>query len=219
MTRKETWRRKTPFERARVAISKRGDFLIQDYPDEIIGKYRGGASLTELAQEYFPEDFEISPNITKNAVLYALYKLLGEEEKRELGLAHKREAYKKKGSYKGERVKNPGRVEAGRHSYKTALSRIPPEELARICLRNMAQKGIFPYDSEVRFVSTGLNGEQLLYPFNEKDYILYLRDFGRMTWSQIETRVNEEFAASGKRPRTSNSLRVNYQNWQKESNQ
>jgi hypothetical protein len=211
------WKSRDAFERARIAIAKRRTYLIENH-HEIAEKYRRGASLSDLAQEYFPQDYKISPNIPKNAVLGALDNLLDPEEKIKLGLRHKRDAYKKRKDrdHSRKKRKNPLRVAAGKRSYQVGLSKFTSEDLARYCINRMIQKGIFPYEGEVKFVNTGFSDQQLLYPMNERQYILYLRDRVEMTWPQIEDKVNREFCDSKRRPRRANSIRVVYQNWKKE---
>jgi len=209
---------KSAFEKARIAIMKRGNFLLENHP-EVVEEYRKGATLTDLAQQYFPEDYKISQNIAKNSVLYALTRLMNSEEKKRLGLEHKRNANKsRKDLNKNKRKKNPKRIAAGKKAYNAGLSKLTSEELSKYCIDNMKKKGIFPYEDKVRFVNTSLNEQQLLYPMNEKQYVLYLREQGGKTWHKIENLVNQEFALEGKNPRKANSIRVVYQIWKREDN-
>ena len=218
-TRSLSWQSKDAFEGARIAIAKRREWLLVNHPDEIVSRYRSGSSLSEMAEDYFPKDNIISPNIPRNAVLSALHELLSPEEKKRLGLKHKREAYKKRKDFNLaiKKTKHPKRVAAGKRSYKVGLSKITSEQLAKTCIERMVQNGIFPYEGEVRFVNTGLNSQQLLYPMNEKEYVLYLREQGAMIWGDIEDRVNYEFNTPGRNPRKANSIRVVYQGWKKKS--
>jgi hypothetical protein len=208
-------------DRAKSVMIRRRNYLLRNHP-EIAEQYRSGFSLAEIAQEHLPHDYEISPNVAKNSVLYALAKLLSPEEKAELGLKHKREAYKKRkdlngngesddGDCEGNGKKNPKRVAAGQRAYKNGVSQTTSERLAQICVSNMIRRGIYPYESELRFVDTGLNGQQFLYPMNEKDYILFLRNQRGFTWSIIEEMVNGSFNRNGRKPRKANSIRVVYQ--------
>jgi len=211
------WQFQGDFERARLAMYKRRDYLLRCYP-EIVDQYRRGDSLAEIAQRCLPDDYEISQNIAKNSVLYALAKLLTPGEKRELGLQHKRDAYKKRKDLNGKCVKegpikNPKRVAAGKRAYTLGVSHSTSKRLAQVCVDNMIRRGIYPYEGEVRFVNTGLNGHQVLYPMNEKDYILFLRNQRGLIWSEIEKIVNDSFNGNGRRKRKANAIRVSYQSW------
>ncbi len=203
------------FDRARIAMLKRRDYLLRDHP-EVVEEYRAGASLAELAQKYLPEDFEISQNVAKGSVLCVLVELLDPEEKKALGIQHKKDAHKKRRDLNGKKTKDPKRVAAGKKSYETGLCKLTSEQLAQTCINGMIKRGIYPYEGEVRFVNTSLNGEQVLYPMNERDYILFLRNQRGFTWSKIEEMVNDCFNGNGRRKRKANSIRVVYQDWMKE---
>jgi len=197
-----------------IVLFNRRAFLVKNHP-EIADEWIAGNSLNELAEKYLPNDYEISQNIARNAVLYALRVLIPEEELTELGLEHKRNNACKKKGYKP-KIKDPQMVALGKRGYQGGLVHIPSGDLSRRCVDMMRRKGIYPYEGDSRFVNAGLNGQQILYPMDEKDYILFLREQRNLTWNEVADAVNSWYNRYGRKPRTANSIRVSYQGWKKE---
>jgi hypothetical protein len=214
---------------AGIALSvKRGLELAEGHP-EIEDEWREGYTEAEIGARYLPGD---SPNVSRNAVHYALRELVGEDEKAMIAQEHGREgsiaggrksaaravamgtklwdpanaALVAEGRRKGGR--NGGRL-AGRKNYLEGkgLAALTPEQMSDNGRRLVISNGFALYDDAVMDTDFG--------KVTEKEYIISLRVLEGMTWKGIADEVNGMFGAF-RPPRRYDTIRTMYNSsWKK----
>lgn len=175
---------------------------------EIADEFKRGRYYIDIAKDYV-SDFEISPNTSMNLIRYTLIELLGKEEVTKIAREHRIKSSKINGKKVGLLAFQNG----------TACFNISPEkrsEISRKVAKKMSKKyakknykaglGIAGMNKEERIATTKKGLEALGYVssdamrlelycgyFNEREYVVHLKEREELSWKAITRQVNTSF--------------------------
>ncbi len=186
---------------------KKGRELARAHP-EIVDEFRAGRYYKQIAEEYV-EDFNKSPSTSLNIVRYALIELLGEEEVSKVAGEHLKSSRK----ISGKRI--------GRNTFEKgigcfAMDSEERSELSRKIAKKMGDKyakknykaglGIAGMSKDERkdatrkgLIALGYAPSDLikleLYCgyFNEREYVVHLKEKEGLSWKEITNKANQAF--------------------------
>lgn len=151
-----------------IVAEKISERLIEECADDIAELYRNGKTYLEIASQYC--NTPLSRTVGRNAVSFALEKLLNKEERRALEIEHKR-------------VNGRNRAKSFTREHQKLASQ-----------KSSLKRGIVPYDFAQRRTEFGLQTEEeYIISLRESGEYNF-----RGRWNQITKKVNSIFKNSRK---------------------